>query len=57
MSALDIVLMCVCAALIIWNVLMHYAMMSILEEREAWYTPIKPVDFDILDAEVVDKWK
>ena len=54
MTILSWVLLGVCVMLVCFSVLMFHALTISLEERDRWYTPLKPVTFDYLDAEVDD---
>jgi len=38
----------------ICDVILYRALNLCIEERETWYQPLTPVEFDFLDAEVKD---
>lgn len=40
--------------LICLTVVLYEALTITVEERERWYEPIKPIEFEILDGEVSD---
>lgn len=54
MTILSWILLGVCVMLVCFLVLMCHALTISLEERDRWYTPLEPVTFDYLDAEVDD---
>ena len=52
MNILVWVLAGACVMLLCFGVLMCHALTIALDERERWYQPIKPVEFEYLDGEV-----
>jgi len=44
-----IVIMLLCAV-----VILYHALTISIAEREVWYTPIEPIEFDMLDGEEDD---
>ena len=55
MTALTIILFALCILLCATSVGLYVALVVAVDEREMCYTPIKPIDFEILDGEVEDE--
>ena len=54
MIVLGWILLALCVGLLCWVVLMYHALCITINEREMWYEPLEPVEFEILDGEVYD---
>lgn len=54
MKIITLVLLGVIVLLSICAMVLYRALNLCIEERETWYQPLTPVEFDFLDAEVED---
>jgi hypothetical protein len=54
MKVIALVLLGVSVFLLVCVVVLYQALNLCIEERETWYQPLTPVEFDFLDAEVED---
>lgn len=54
MNILTWVLGCFCALLICAVIVLYDALTISVEERERWYEPLTPVEFEFLEGEVFD---
>ena len=54
MSLVSWLLLALCLALAIITGLFYGAMLIAIDERETWFQPLRPVEFEYLDGEVDD---
>lgn len=50
-----IVAICLFASIIAYALMLRTALKKTINEREAWYQPLEPVEFEYLDAEIADE--